>query len=314
MSSIRRRECQRPTLDLNRAPGCSVRAATNARVTHRRRTARPAPRTEIKPKGFGNGPHPAALMGMLSGLFGGFFKPLHNLLFGDTRPPEPKHDDLPLPRVQPLPDAAPFDKQDPSIHGLSTKRNGVKPNNIWDGFRQGKLGNCVTVSAIKAAMAKFGQSPTDIFKSVEKVAQGYKVVMRDNFELQLKQSELDQASLRSGFVLLNDWGMLKDAYFLFACSAKRAQMENNDGWARRSFGAAIDSLNDREDEWGPGEGLKRLGLKDHMQRVPALALADRSLIGMVNRRGHSVAVVDGREENYGRQGRQPTDGQAIALI
>lgn len=51
-----------------------------------------------------------------------------------------------------------------------------------------------------------------------------------------------------------------------------------------------------------------------MQRVSARDLADRSLIGMVNRRGHSVAVVDGSEEYYGRRGGRPTGGQAIALV
>lgn len=316
MSSISHSHATQPTINPYRAPDYSVRASCDSGLQNNVRTAPPAPRTEIKPGSFANNPTPIALMGMLTELFKQLFSQLQSLLQGDVRPPEPKSNDLPLPqpRVQPAPDTTPVNKPKEPIPELSNKRNGAKPNNIWNGFRQGSKGNCVTVSAIKAAMAKFGQSPTDIYKSVEKVADAYKVVMRDGFALMLKESELDSAIRGADFVRMNDREMLKDAHFLFACSAKRAQIENNDGFANRSFDAAIRSLNDREDESGPGEGLKRLGLKDHMQRVSARDLADKSLIGMVNRRGHSVAVVDGSEEYYGRRGGRPTGGQAIALV
>jgi hypothetical protein len=256
------------------------------------------------------------MLGMLVDLFTRFFNQLQSLLRTDVRPPDSTNRNLPVPPppAPPAPDTNVVDKHREPMHELSTKRNGAKPDNIWNGFRQGQNGNCVTISAIKAAMMKFGQSPTDIYKSVEKVMDGYKVIMRDGFELKLTKSELDRAIRGSNFVGMTDPEMLKDAHFLFACSAKRAQIENNDGWANRSFDAAIRSLNDGEDERGPGEGFKRLGLKDHMKRVSVSAFADSSLIGMVNRRGHSVAVVDGKEEIYGRKGSRPTDGQAIALV
>ncbi|WP_411382435.1 hypothetical protein [Pseudomonas sp. MPB26] len=255
-------------------------------------------------------------MGMLSGLFKHFFNRLQTLLGADVRPPESKRDGLPVPapRVQPAPDTAVIDKQSEPIPELSNKRNGAKPDHIWNGFRQGKDGNCVTISAIKAAMAKFGQSPTDIYTSVKKVSEGYEVVMRDGFKLTLTMSELDRAIRSSNFVALNDNEMLKDAHFLFACSVKRAQIENNDGWASRSFEAAIRTLNDGEDESGSGEGFKRLGLKSYMENVSVGDFADRSLIGMVNPRGHSVAVVDGSEEIYGKRGGRPKHGQAVALL
>nr|WP_144243193.1 hypothetical protein [Pseudomonas fluorescens] len=199
-----------------------------------------------------------------------------------------------------------------SLPDLSSKRNGAKCDDIWSGFRQGPDGNCVTVSAIKAAMHKFGQSPTDIYKSVNKTEQGYEVTMRDGFRLSLTHQELKQASIGARF-FGKDRGMLKDAQFLFAASAKRAQMENNDGQARRSFTRAIRSLNDGEDERGAGEGFQRLGLKKHTKKVPVSTLA-RGQVGMVNRAGHSVAVVDGKEELWGRKGRTPTHGDAVALI
>ena len=198
-----------------------------------------------------------------------------------------------------------------SIPGLSMKRNGAKPDDIWRGFRQGPTGNCVTVSAIKAAMHRFGQSPADIYKAVTKTADGYRVVMRDDFVLSLTERELRQAAWGSNFVG-RDGELLKDAHFLYAASVKRAQMENNDGTAGSSFHAAIRSLNDKEDEFGAGEGLERLGLRKHMRTVKARELGE-GLVGICNRRGHSVAVIDGIEEIWGRKGRAPVRGDAIAL-
>ncbi|WDU63920.1 hypothetical protein LRS56_05180 [Pseudomonas poae] len=194
---------------------------------------------------------------------------------------------------------------------LSSKRNGAQSDDIWGGFRQGPGGNCVTVSAIKVAMVKFGQSPTDIFEDVQKEGDGYRVVMRDGYVLQLSKAELDTAAQRSKFVG-RDKEALKDAHFLFAVSAKRAQLENNDGYAGMGFRAAIHSLNDGEDEQGPGEGLLRLGLRQHIKRVPVSELAS-GVLGMVNRRGHSAAVINGVEELYGKKGWPPTGGYAVAL-
>ena len=222
-------------------------------------------------------------------------------------PPAPKV----TPRVVPEP-VVPNAHPATDIPGLSGKRGGVKPENIWSGFRQGPDGNCVTVSAIKAAMHRFGQSPTDIYKQVTKVGDGYRVVMRDNFELTLTDRELAEGARGAQFKG-RDNGMLKDAQFLFAVSAKRAQMENNDRTAGRGYQAAIRSLNDGEDEGGPGEGFLRLGLRQYMKTVPVQELA-RGQLGMCNRTGHSVAVINGCEELWGRAGSAPTQGDAIALI
>lgn len=316
MLSISHNPVARPTIEPYQSPDPVVRGVLDSVNRGNVRTAALAPRTDVQPESVGNNADPAAMLGMLVDLFTRFFNQLQSLLRTNIRPPDSTNRDLPVPPppVPPAPDTNVVDTHREPMRELSTKRNGAKPDNIWSGFRQGKNGNCVTISAIKAAMMKFGQSPTDIYKSVEKTMDGYKVIMRDGFELKLTKSELDRAMRGSNFVGMTDPEMLKDAHFLFACSAKRAQIENNDGWANRSFDAAIRSLNDGEDERGPGEGFKRLGLKDHMKRVPVSAFADNSLIGMVNRRGHSVAVVDGKEEIYGRKGNRPTDGQAIALV
>lgn len=265
---------------------------------------------EVVQKGVGND---TDLANTLMGLFTDFFKQLITLLSGkkDTRVPDVAPRPEVKPRVMPEP-LPPRPEPATNIPGLSKKRNGAKPDNIWSGFRQGPDGNCVTVSAIKVAMVRFGQSPTDIFKSVTRNDGGYRVVMRDDFQLTLTDSELAQGAQGAKF---NgpDKEMLKDAQFLFAVSAKRAQMENNDRTAGRSFHAAVRSLNDGEDETGPGEGFLRLGLRKHMKRVSVSELA-RGQLGMCNRTGHSVAVINGREELWGRQGSAPTRGQAVALV
>jgi hypothetical protein len=266
--------------------------------------------------GVGNTASDAPVLAKLLELFTQFFTQLQSLLTGkeQTNIAPTQVTPAPKPAVVPKPDAplpAPTSQRLPD---LSDKRNGAKPDNIWNGFRQGPDGNCVTISAIKAAMMKFGQSPTDIFSSVQAVGDGYHVVMRDGFRLDLKKHELATAIRGSKFVPMRDPGMLKDAHFLFAVSAKRAQMENNDGRAARSFDAAVHSLNDGEDERGAGEGFLRLGLRSHMKKVSVSAFRDKSLIGMVNRSAHSVAVVDGCEEFYGRKGGPPRFGDAIALV
>ncbi|AZF06874.1 hypothetical protein [Pseudomonas sp. R5-89-07] len=186
---------------------------------------------------------------------------------------------------------------------------GKKPDNIWSGFSQGPDGNCVTVSAIKAAMMRYGQKPTDVFKKVNETSTGYDVTMRDGFKLSLTKDELRQAATHARF-RGDDPAMMTDANFMYAASAKRAQMENNDGTAGRSFMAAMNSLNDGEYS---REGLDRLGLRG-LYRPATDADLRRSKVGTVEYGGHSMAVIDGRIELWGQRGGVPRSGMATVLI
>ncbi|WP_237151266.1 hypothetical protein [Pseudomonas sp. ADAK18] len=186
---------------------------------------------------------------------------------------------------------------------------GKKPDNIWSGFSQGPDGNCVTVSAIKAAMMQFGQKPTDVFKEVKEAGNGFDVTMRDGVKVHLSKDELRQAATHARFQG-DDPKMMTDANFMYAVSAKRAQMENNDGTAGRSFMAAMNSLNDGEYS---REGLDRLGLRGHYRPATDADLRNGK-VGTVEYGGHSMAVIGGRIELWGGRGEAPKSGIATVLF
>lgn len=171
-----------------------------------------------------------------------------------------------------------------------------KPSDIWGGFYQGVEGNCVTVSAIKAAMMRFGQSPRDIYRQVAKVFGGYDVLMRDGFRLMLAHEELSKAKETSQFRGSSP-ALLEAANFLYAVSAKRAQLENNDQRAREGFEVAMETLNDGE---APGEALRRLGLYAYLRESDIDELA-RGAIGTLADGTHSVAVIDGALDYFGKK-------------
>ena len=173
-----------------------------------------------------------------------------------------------------------------------------KPKDIWSGFYQGANGNCATVSAIKAAMMRFGQKPQDILRSVTARPGGVEVSMRDGYSLTLTHEELAKARQVSQLTGA-DPVLLEDANFLYAVSAKRAQLENNDFRARQSFEVAMQTLNDGD---FPGNALRRLGLFAYVRESSAQELA-KGAIGTLAGNGHSVAVIDGALDLFGKKER-----------
>jgi hypothetical protein len=200
--------------------------------------------------------------------------------------------------------SANLESYDPDKHkGVLDKTD----EEITTGFVQGQEGNCATVSGIKAAMMKFGADPKDIYRSVEKTGDGYDVVQEDGTKLTLSNAELDEAKLAANFNG-NDPELIKNATFMFAVSAKRAQMDHNDG--AQTFTGGLNSLNNGD--WSMA-GFKRLGLAEFVRPATIGELASGMEVGTVDRRGHAVAVMDGREELWGSEGGRPTDGYAIKL-
>lgn len=173
---------------------------------------------------------------------------------------------------------------------------GMKPKNIWSGFYQGAAGNCVTVSAIKVAMMRFGQNPAGIYKSISAVPGGFEVIMRDGYKVFLSHEERRKAEHGSKLEG-SDQALKDDANFLYAVSAKRAQMENNDMRAGRSFEDAMHSLNDGE---APGQALRRLGLSAYVRQSTAQELA-KGAIGTLADNTHSVVAVSESVDNHGQK-------------
>lgn len=173
---------------------------------------------------------------------------------------------------------------------------------LVDGFAQ-QLGtmNCVTVGGIKAAMKQYG-GPKEIYSSVQKTADGYDVKMRDNPNktYHVTNQEIQQATQQSGFSG-NNPQMLNDANFMYAVSAKRAQEENNNGTASRSFSDALATLNGWEHT---AEGLQRLGLQNHIQQATPQELANGAA-GVMTHANHVFTVLNGRVEDHGRLGGAP---------
>ncbi len=181
---------------------------------------------------------------------------------------------------------------------------GVKPGDVFRDFYQQTEGNCVTISAIKVAMMKFGHNPHGIYKTIQATDTGYHIVMRDGFKLDITHEELEQAQKGAGFRANRPNDVLVNAQFLYAVSAKRAYLENNDGIANQSFDAAMRSLNDGE---YPGQALRRLGLKSYV--VPATVQDfKQGAIGTISDSFHSMAVINGLLDVYGHKSELSTLG------
>lgn len=188
-----------------------------------------------------------------------------------------------------------------------------KAADLVAGFSQSRgTENCVTIAEMKASMQKFG-GPGQIYASINKTENGFDVTMRDNpnKKYHVTNQELTYAANHSGFKGNNEQ-MLKDANFMYAVSTKRAQMEGNDGKrfsnTPAGFARAMHSLNDWEQAQ---EGFDRLGLHNRVRRSSAQELANGA-VGALLRDGHSVAVINGREDNYGNVGSRPSR-QNVAL-
>ncbi|MDL2182746.1 hypothetical protein P5706_00890 [Pseudomonas sp. ChxA] len=207
----------------------------------------------------------------------------------------------------------------PGTHASGRQERSVQPQAngpyspaaLLDGFWQ-KWGtmNCVTVAGIKAAMQRFG-GPNEVYFSVQRTYGGFDVRMRDNPRkvYHVTFDELAHATRHSGF-RGNNQKILNEANFMYAVSAKRAQLENNDGYAARGFTAAVHSL----DTWEhTAEGLNRLGLANYVQHTNAQDLINGAP-GVMAENDHVVTVLNGRKDHYGRVGYRPNPWAAALKL
>ncbi|ADO75088.1 hypothetical protein [Stigmatella aurantiaca] len=171
----------------------------------------------------------------------------------------------------------------------------------FSGFKQGGTGNCVSVAAIKAAMAKFG--PDQVFKSVKRSGQGYDVTMRDGVKVRVSDAELATAG-RLSRISGRDPKLVRDAVLMYAAMANRAQLEGNDGRKNMSFERACQSLNDGESY---REGPRWLGLQKHVRKIdPNDIHRYTAVVGASSR--HAVFASDGFVDHYGKKRPSTTRG------
>jgi hypothetical protein len=180
----------------------------------------------------------------------------------------------------------------------------ANPNTYFSAFKQGGTGNCVSVAAIKAAMAKFG--PDNVFKSVTRSGNGYDVTMRDGVKVRVSDAELSTASRLSRFSG-KDATVLRQANLMYAVMANRAQLQGNDGRKNMTFERACQSLNDGESYL---EGAKWLGLKDHMKKINPRDMDKYDAVVTASSK-HAMFASDGFIDHYGRKQDATRNGGAF---
>ncbi len=193
-------------------------------------------------------------------------------------------------RATPNTPARPSKPEAPASQG----KGPANPNAYFSAFKQGGTGNCVSVAAIKAAMAKFG--PDNVFKSVTRSGTGYDVTMRDGVKVRVSDAELSTASRLSRFSG-KDAGVLRQANLMYAAMANRAQLEGNDGRKNMSFERACQSLNDGESYL---EGARWLGLKNHVKKINPRDMDNFSAVVVASSK-HAMYASDGFIDHYGRR-------------
>ncbi|RFD28570.1 hypothetical protein CER19_14390 [Pseudomonas sp. GL93] len=190
---------------------------------------------------------------------------------------------------------------------------GKKPESIWDGFSQWDRDNCVSVAAIKLAMEQFGEQPTDVFKEVREIPDGFQVTLRNNQTIYLTQDELEMASTSARFKG-TDPQTLTSANFIYAVMAKveqQTQQKAKNGHV--SYGEALGVLNNRRDALPLA--FARLGLAEQTEMVAPEDLANGrpgAFHGANGKDGtHTSVSVGGREERWGNQGGPSPTGDNI---
>jgi len=179
------------------------------------------------------------------------------------------------------------------------------PKDIWFGFTEGEFNNTGMVAGIKAAMMRFGQSPTEVFASVREGKGGYEVVMKDGYKTSITREEVDKARQWADFNGA-DAGMIKDATFMYAVAAKREQdnrsIEMLNGGVTHyrddPFEDAMDSLNNYF--WGH-KALVNLGLSAHMRKMPYSQAESEGVVAVVTVNYQSLLMTNGNVDLAGPQ-------------
>ncbi|WP_298423282.1 hypothetical protein [uncultured Kordia sp.] len=169
----------------------------------------------------------------------------------------------------------------------------MEATDIIKAFKQGGEGNCVAIAIIKAGIEIFGINKIFIHGWE---GNDCKVLMKDDYTLNITKEELTLASEGSKFMLLNDKEVFDYANLCFAVMAKRAQKEENDDLPNMTYTEAIETLNNGE--WYT-HGADWLGLRYHIKNIKRRNI-ERYKGAVGASRKHCFFVSEGKEDNYGR--------------
>lgn len=205
-----------------------------------------------------------------------------------------------------------------------------KPYDLNRGVIQGNRGNCLSIASVKAAQSRFGLTPSDIHKRLEKTATGTLVTLRNDRKVHVSRDEERLAAQKMGLTGDSEQA-ITHMNFNLAVIAKVAQEDGNDNRTGMNFGQALDTLNDGEggtSRYDPmrrgeaywmrqAESLIRLGLGNHIRPTTSSELANNpQKSGIVTGGGHAVASLGGLEDFYGTKNRLRNmhDGYAIEVV
>lgn len=214
------------------------------------------------------------------------------------------------PVVNPAPDRAPIPVTQ-KISAISNKSAGKLPDDVWLGVSEGQGGNSGILAGIKAAMMRFGQSPLGVFSTISENQGTYEVVMRDGYKVLVTRDEVEKARQCADF-RGTDSGMIKDATFIYAVAAKRMENEafsgpktgeHNNSRRDGPYQGAMDELNSTY--WWASKTLPRLGLSDHMRKIPWSELEAKGGVGIVMVGAESLLMANGYTDMYGPVKLQP---------
>ncbi|QTV15508.1 hypothetical protein [Pseudomonas sp. PS01298] len=190
-------------------------------------------------------------------------------------------------------------------------RGGIwnKAKDIFGGFFQSQNGNCATISGIKALSARYGSKPTDLFSKVEDLGDRYRVTKRDGKVVEFTHEEYMQVRKDAG-IDGSDPIARDNAAFAYAVAAKQAEYDNHEG-SKGNFTKALASLKNGEytkdlfDRLG-FKGLYRKGTVEEL-RNGSVGIIEKDVGGAGT--GHSMAVIAGVEERWGKRGNLVTHGK-----
>lgn len=191
------------------------------------------------------------------------------------------------------------------LTSINIKGQAVGDSVIIQAFKQGRAGNCASVSVIKAAIATFGFS--SIFEKIDTFSDSYHIHFRDGDTLILFKNEESVMANLDKFDTVehntkmpkNDSIILSQAKFLYAVMAKNSCRLN--GYKTIKKAATHGAFSHKWLAKDTKDNIVLLGLKDNYKEIPVNKGAPDVLNKViVCNNKHSAFCSDGKYDEYGK--------------